>query len=312
MDKEKQHLCIEAARLYYQSDFSQQQIATRLGISRPTVSRLLQYAKDKGYVQITVADPFLDIKTLEQQLIEKYQLKEAHVVFSPAADYPTVKEYLSKSGAEYLEEVVTDNTILGISWGSTLYEVAKKMEMQPVKGVQVVQLKGSISYSNVNTYAWETLMLFSQAFQTLPSYLPLPLVFEHTEMKKMVESDRNIHHIIKLGKQANMAVFTVGTVRDEALLFRLGYFSEEEIRFLQKKAVGDICSRFIDMDGQICSEEINNRTISIELKDLCEKEKSILIAGGEQKTAAMHGALKGCYANVLITDQYTASRLLLL
>ena len=52
MDEEKDKLSIEVAELYYQLNYSQQQIANRLEVSRPTVSRLLQYAKDKGYVQI--------------------------------------------------------------------------------------------------------------------------------------------------------------------------------------------------------------------------------------------------------------------
>ena len=45
MDLEKQRLSIEAAKLYYQSDYSQQDIAARLGVSRPTVSRLLHTPK---------------------------------------------------------------------------------------------------------------------------------------------------------------------------------------------------------------------------------------------------------------------------
>lgn len=68
MDREKQQLSIEAARLYYQSDYSQQQIAEQLNISRPTVSRLLQYAKEKGYVQIRVMDPFEDLDALVSYL----------------------------------------------------------------------------------------------------------------------------------------------------------------------------------------------------------------------------------------------------
>lgn len=108
-------------------------------------------------------------------------------------------------------------------------------------------------------------MLISQAFQTQPSYLPLPLVFDSTEIKKIIEKDRHIHHIIEMSKQANMAVFTVGTVYDEALLFRLGYFTDEEKHFLQKEAVEDVCSRFIDSNGHICNKEIDSRTISIEL-----------------------------------------------
>lgn len=51
----------------------------------------------------------------------------------------------------------------------------------------------------------------------------------------MVEADRHIKNIIELGKKANIAIFTVGTVRDEALLFRLGYFSDQEKARLKKK-----------------------------------------------------------------------------
>lgn len=47
MDKDKQQLSVEVARLYYQSDYSQQEIANKLNISRPTISRLLKYAKRK-------------------------------------------------------------------------------------------------------------------------------------------------------------------------------------------------------------------------------------------------------------------------
>ena len=59
--KDKQQLSVEVARLYYQSDYSQQEIANKLNISRPTISRLLKYAKEKGFVQISIADPFADL-----------------------------------------------------------------------------------------------------------------------------------------------------------------------------------------------------------------------------------------------------------
>ncbi|WP_302696087.1 sugar-binding domain-containing protein, partial [Bacillus sp. GbtcB13] len=84
------------------------------------------------------------------------------------------------------------------------------------------QLKGGISHSSVNTYSSETILLFAEAFQTMPRYLPLPVVFVNPEVKQMVERDRHIKRIIEMGNQANSALFTVGTVRDEALLFSLG------------------------------------------------------------------------------------------
>ena len=77
-----------------------------------------------------------------------------------------------------------------------------------------------------------------------------------------------------------------------------------------KQSVGDICSRFFDGDGNISSEEINQRTIGIELEELKLKKRSILVAGGNRKIKAIDGALRGGYANVLIIDQHTAKELL--
>ncbi|MGK9267862.1 DNA-binding transcriptional repressor DeoR [Bacillus inaquosorum] len=309
MDREKQQLSIEAARLYYQSDYSQQQIAEQLNISRPTVSRLLQYAKAKGFVQIRVMDPFEDLDALGSMLEEKYGLLEAHVVFSPTPDYAGITHDLSRYGAEYMHETVKDGDIVGVSWGTTMYQIAQNMQPKQVKGVEVVQLKGGISHSRVNTYSAETIQLFAEAFQTMPRYLPLPVVFDNADVKRMVEKDRHIERIIEMGKQANIALFTVGTVRDEALLFRLGYFNEEEKALLKKQAVGDICSRFFDAKGNITSAAINDRTIGVELEDLRLKERSILVAGGSRKVSSIHGALMGKYANVLIIDQHTARAL---
>ena len=38
--------------------------------------------------------------------------------------------------------------------------------------------------------------------------------------------DRHIKQIMEIGKEAQVAIFTVGSVDDDSLLFRLGYFSE--------------------------------------------------------------------------------------
>ena len=310
LDNEKQQLSVQVARLYYQSDYSQQQIATQLGISRPTISRLLQYAKEKGYVKISIIDPFADLDNLASKLKEKYRLNDVRVVFSPKDDYISIREYISKEAAEYLEEIVKNGDILGVSWGTTMYEIAKRLINKNVKGVEVVQLKGGISHSEVNTYSSETIALFAEAFQTVPRYLPLPVIFDNAVVKQMVEEDRHIKNTIEMGIQANIAIFTVGTARDGALLFRLGYLNEQEKEFLKKNSVGDICSRFFDENGKVCSEQINDRTIGISLDALKRKEKAILVAGGKHKVEAIKGALTGGCSNILITDQYTAKKLL--
>ena len=96
MDLEKQRLSIEAAKLYYQSDYSQQDIAVRLGVSRPTVSRLLQYAKDRGYVRIEIMDPLEDIDIIAGELKAKYNLDTALVCFAPLKSDEEIQRHISK------------------------------------------------------------------------------------------------------------------------------------------------------------------------------------------------------------------------
>ncbi|QDH23651.1 sugar-binding transcriptional regulator [Saccharibacillus brassicae] len=310
MDLDRQRLSIEAARLYYMSDYSQQEIATRLGVSRPTVSRLLQHAKENGFVRISISDPLEDLDALGTELSRRFGLQAARVCHSPQNDYREIRGRIAAEAAAYLDETIQDGDIIGITWGTTMHALALGLRHKPVRGVEVVQLKGGVSHSQVPTYAAETANMFAEAFGTVARYLPLPVIFDSVELKRMVEEDRHIQRIIELGRQANVAVFTVGTVEEDALLFRLGYFDDRQRQKLQATGAGDICSRFFDDQGRICSEEVNARTVGIDLPELRRKEKSILVAGGPRKIRAIRAALAGRYANILVTDQFTALSLL--
>ncbi|WP_035181603.1 sugar-binding domain-containing protein, partial [Lentilactobacillus farraginis] len=85
---------------------------------------------------------------------------------------------------------------------------------------------------------------------------------------------------------------------------------QTKIQYLRKNSVGDIVSHFITSDGHVADPELDKRTVAIPLEKLREKKYSILIAGGEAKLLAIHAALSGRYANVLIVDQLVARELL--
>ncbi|MCD1260454.1 sugar-binding transcriptional regulator [Paenibacillus athensensis] len=301
---------IEAVRMYYQLDYSQQDIAKKLGVSRPTVSRFLQQAKAEGIVQIKIMDPTANNELIAQELRERFGLKHAVVTGVPRYDERIVKKYLGEAAAEYLHEAVNDGDTVATSWGTTLFEVATNLQNKHVKDVRVVQLNGGVSYSETNTYASEIVHLFGHAYNTMPYFLPLPAIVDHAVVKQAIEADRHIRKILDMGKNANLAVFTVGVPTDDSVLIKTNYFSKSDLDIIHTKGVGDICSRFIDLEGNICSDEINRRTIGIELSDLRAKEQSILVAGGFKKVDAIYGTLRGKYANVLITDQFTAKHLL--
>jgi len=310
LDKEKFNQIVEAAKMYYILDYNQSEIAKKLGISRPTVSRLLQKAKEEGIVQINIVDSSINSEELSNELEQKFNLKKAIVASVPQYESHIIKSHLGVAAAEYLHEIVKDGDIIGVTWGTTLYQVAIDLKQKYVNDVQVVQLKGGVSHSEKSTYASEIMYLFGKAYNTPPMHLPLPVIVDHIVVKKAMETDRHIKHILDLGKKANIAVFTTGPIKQDSLLFQLGYFSDEDMNMISANAVGDICSRFFDKDGQICNESLDDRTLGLDLAELKKKEYSILVAGGNQKIDSIYGALKGKIANVLVTDQYTARFLL--
>lgn len=76
MESDKLTKAIEAAKMYYLFDYNQNEIAKKLGVSRPTVSRLLQQAKSEGIVQIKIIDSTIDVKELSAQLEQTFKLKK--------------------------------------------------------------------------------------------------------------------------------------------------------------------------------------------------------------------------------------------
>lgn len=310
MYRDKDKLAINVAKLYYRSDFSQQKIAQELGVSRPSISRLLQYAKDKGYVNIQIVDPVEDMSIMEQRLKDKLHLKDVKIASSTINDEEEIKKYISIAAAQYLDGIIKDGDIIGVGWGTTLYNMSQALIPRSIKGSQVVQLEGGLSNSEWNNYSRDILENFANNFNTVAQYLPLPVIFDNKATKEQVDKDRYIKRILELGRHANIALFSVGTVRPNALFFRLGYTDIQEQEKIQLNSVGDICSRFFDVEGRVCNRDLNERTVGITLSELRDKEYSIMISGGEGKINAIKAALKGRYANVLITDQFTGKALL--
>ena len=72
-------LIIKACKLFYEDNMSQKDISLTLGISKPQISRMLNFAKENRIVEFTINNPYSQEFELEKQLIEKYSLKDAYV-----------------------------------------------------------------------------------------------------------------------------------------------------------------------------------------------------------------------------------------
>jgi len=307
----KSTILVEAAKLYYEHQLSQLEISKKMKVSRPTVSRLLQQARNTGIVHIEITDPTEAGTQLESDLVQKYGLKKVVVVPSDMDDNEIIKMRLGKAAVSLVDQLISEGTILGISWGTTMQQVARQIRSRRVNDMVVVQLNGGISRAEIETHASEIAKTIGNSYNAIPYLMPLPAVVDNADLKKAILSDRNIARTLELGRKANIALFTIGSFDYNSVLVKAEYFEQNEVEeLLQLGAVGDICSRILKADGTICSKDLNNRTIGIELDELKKKQYSIAIAGGKEKLVAILAGLKGKWFNSLITDEWTASELL--
>ncbi len=302
---------VEVARLYYEHNFSQERIALKLGISRPTVSRLLQSARDEGIVRIEIVDPLHRGTQIEDQLREVFRLKKAVVVPNDDEADHIIKQRLGEAAVILLDQLVEEAITLGVSWGTTMQAVASRLNRKAIKDMIVVQLNGGISRAEYDTHASEIAQKMGLNYSAIPYLLPLPAVVDQPDVKRAIVSDKNIAKALELSRKADIAMFTIGSFGHGSVLVKADYFESNEVDdLLAGGAVADICSRIINHDGHLCSSELNDRTIGIELDELKKKRYAIAVAGGKEKLSAIRAGLKGQWFNTLITDEWVANELL--
>ena len=305
---ERIKLMVQVAKMYYEYEQTQQEIANQLEISRPTVSRLLAQCRQEGIVQISIHNPLGYCSDLEEIFREKFGLKE--VIISPLTGDDQLK-LLAEVAAKYLYRIVKDGDILGVAWGNTLQNVSKVLKRKKLSNIKVVQMKGGMGVSGSNIHASQIVEKFSEAYSGKAFFLPVPAIVDTGGVKEAFLSDRSLKRTLEVAGKVNVAIFSIGALTSSAAQVEAGYLTLNEVQSLQSKgAVGDICSRFFTLDGEIADPVLDKRTIGINLEELSSKDYSIAIARGKEKAAGILGALRGGFFNVLITDEETATQVL--
>jgi deoxyribonucleoside regulator len=303
---------LQVASLYYQEGLTQNEIAARLRLSRQMVGRLLKSARDSGMVEIRIHYPATMFVDLEKELVEKFQLKQAVVVpcENPGDDL-ALKTALGEGAAQLLSRQVKDQSILGISWGTTLAKVVDRLAPTKLAGVRVVQLNGGVARGSKTTNAGALLHRFGQIFNAEIYSLDAPAIVDNAKIKQAICSDSVIARTLDYAAQADICIYSIGALTYMSVLVEAGYLTPENVCDLQKRGVvGDICSRFFNKDGLIVDDELNSRTIGIDINTLRSRRLSIAVAGGAEKIWAIRAALSQHYCNVLVTDQALARELL--
>lgn len=308
-------LLSKVSTLYYTNEFTQQEIANRLELSRPKVSRLLKQAKVHGIVRINVSFPEGNFIKLESEIEQKYGLNEVIIVEASRENSDLaselLKSQLGSAAAKYLARTVTDSDVIGVTWGTTLQAMVDKMTPVQTSNCHVVQMLGGFGPPEAKAHAMDISRRLSQSLNSGLTLLQSPGIVDSPEIKDVLINDRRVKSAFALFPKVNKAYVGIGAISTNQVLQKENRDVSTDLQqeILNSPAVGDIGLNFFDIDGSPIETSFRERFIGMTLEQLNEVKSVVGIAGGVEKFNAIKGALHGNHIDVLITDQHTADRL---
>lgn len=309
--EERRHL-VKVATLYYEEGWTQEQIAKKMGVSRPVISKLLQKAKDVGIVEIYIKDQSVHSVQLEQKLESKFNLKDAVVVPTIGLTPDMAKRAVGQSAAYYVAKKIKDYKSLGISWGTTLAEMVKEFPYDRRDDMKIVPLEGGMGRKHAEIHANQLAYELAKKLNSNCLYLYAPAILDSVELKNRLLEMEDIKGVLEEGKKVDVAVIGIGNPHKGSTLKEIGYLEDSDVHILrQLGAVGDIGFRFFNDKGMPINDELNNKVIGVSLEELKKIPMVIAVVEGSHKADSVLGALEGKHLDVLITDEQTASALLM-
>ncbi|MPY57632.1 sugar-binding transcriptional regulator [Streptomyces spongiae] len=304
-------LLVKAARLYYQDNLSQQQVASALGVSRSNVSRILTAARDQGIVEIRINDPAGRELDLEERLQAAFGVSSCRVA-SVRADEPALAK-VGELAASWMLDTVKPGNSIALSWGSTLQAMVGAVPSGQDLAVEILPLVGGLSSVTSEITGEELVRELADRLGAPYQRLHAPALLETKASRDTLMAEPSIRSVLEAGRKSSVAFLGVGAVgvgSSAAVIESLHLSDRDRAAFEAADPVGDVCARFFDEDGSPVHGAVEDRVLAVTLEDLRRISTVVGLAAGVEKARGVLGALRGRYVDVLICDAPLAEGLL--
>lgn len=299
---------VEVARMYYERNMTQAEIAKKLQVSRPLVSKMLGKAREMGIVNIQIKSPYTSNSLLMGQLKNLFNLKGGVIVPESNTEYLT-EQLILNHAFNYINDTLEEVEYLGVGWGYTLGSLIEKIENSELSGNfsgEVCPLIGNATIPHRGYHPNELIRIFAEKTGFKPHYLYAP-AFPLTDIEKnlFINTD-NYRKVDEIWSKLDSVIVSIGvypSVPDQATASRFANLLNE------KKAVGMILSYYFDKEGNILYGE-NDCAIRISLEKIRNVKRVIGICTNNNNIKSILGALRTGFLTHLITDEKTASEII--
>ena len=313
---------VRCVQLYYRAQRHQKEIARELGLSSSKVSRLLKRAFAEGVVRVELELP--KRPRLEAALVERFRLRDAVVI--PLGEPRDLKEDLGTAAARYFEKVAADGARVGLSCGFTLYHLIHALRERRFRDLELYPLSGESTLQLVDLFPNTLVGMMAAKYRphvrayALPVQVLGSLAGARRERARLLQKGE-VRRIYEAAGNVDIALVGIGMIGEATAGFcSLAEFYGVSVRRLRALGVvGEINYHPFDRSGELIERRelrpLTRRVLAIppsRLRELSARYGKLVIAvaGGRDKRDAILGAMRGRFANVLVTDEESAEALL--
>ncbi|MCR2052411.1 helix-turn-helix domain-containing protein [Actinomyces bowdenii] len=327
LSRSRAALLLQVAQLYWEEGLAQEEIASRLGYSRPTVSRMLAQARRAGIVTVTVSHPIQRLMALEKALVQAYGLTEARVSEAGPPGTEEVRGFehgaregsgpggisaaVARSAGELLLEYSGPRSVIAVSNGRAVGAVVHHLPERTWPHSTAVAMLGATGDSLQLEDGPDICRSLALRLGGHYRSLPVPLVFDSLRSAQAVREEDQVLTTLELAGRSDVALTGIGSVGESTspLLRRwmtLGV--SQECR--DRGVVAHLCGHHLNASGQHVGTSLCDRTVCLDPERLRDIPMVIGVAAGRSKIGAIRAALAGGYLSGLATDEPTARALI--
>lgn len=292
---------VTASVLYYEKHASQQDIAERLGVSRPTVSRLLARARDLGIVRIEIVPPRLDPEQADR-LAQRLGLRGVFIAPGHAEEADPGPLLAEPLGRALDEAAPGPGDVLLVSWGRAVYSLGQHVR-RAFPGVVVAPAMGG----NDGDRRWfqpnEIARIWAGALGGQARYLHAPALVSPA-LYDSLNSEAATRDVIDLWGSAKMLFMGVGAWPKPDASYAAAGFPVDDPALAD--AAGDVMGWSFTIDGSLVPHRDPRRLLGISPEQIRRVPYVVCFAASPSKARAAIGAARAGLVKVLVTDAATS------
>jgi DNA-binding transcriptional regulator LsrR (DeoR family) len=303
-------LATRAAWLHFAGGLTQGEVAERLNVQSTKAHRLIARASREGLIRVFIDGSVAECVELEERLSQRYGLKYCQV--APDLEEEGIPfKALASVGARFLRPALErgEDHIIGVGHGRTLAACVEHLPRTPAKTTQFVSLIGGLT-RRFAANPFDVIHRLAERTGAEAYVMPVPFVANSAEDRAVLVAQRGVTEVFDLARRASLLFVGIGTVDHEASLVTSGMIELAELDGIKRAgAMGEVLGTFFDAAGRPVETELTARTLAVEIEAM-KRGKTIAIAGGRRKGAAIGAILASGNLHGLITDERTAKELI--